>query len=209
IKEGLLHATRTPVLMSIFVIDLVAMIFGMPRAVFPALARETFDLGAAGAGILYSAVAVGAFLGAITTGWVTRITRHGVAVLASVTAWGVAIALAGLATFSFVLTVVFLAVAGAADVVSAVFRGTILLESTPDHLRGRMNALNIMVVTGGPRLGDLEAGVAAGLVGVGPSIVLGGVACLLGTAAVGWAFPVLRNYIPPRLRPGTSAPSAP
>lgn len=194
IKAGLSFATRTPVLLSIFVIDLVAMIFGMPRAVFPALAKETFHMGAEGVGILYAAPAVGALIGALTTGWVGAVRRQGLAVLLAVTAWGAAIALAGLSLFSLALTVTFLALAGAADVVSAVFRGTILLEKTPPALLGRVNALNIMVVTGGPRLGDVEAGLVAGVAGAPASVVLGGVACLLGTGAVAGLFPSLRNY---------------
>ena len=195
IKEGLSFATRTPVLLSIFVIDLVAMIFGMPRAVFPALAKNTFHMGAEGVGILYAAPAVGALIGALTTGWVGAVKRQGLAVLLAVTAWGAAIALAGLSLFSLALTVLFLALAGAADVVSAVFRGTILLEKTPPALLGRVNALNIMVVTGGPRLGDVEAGLVAGAAGAPASVVLGGVACLLGTGAVAGMFPSLRTYV--------------
>ena len=195
IKEGLSFATRTPVLLSIFVIDLVAMIFGMPRAVFPALAKNTFHMGAEGVGILYAAPAVGALIGALTTGWVGGVKRQGLAVLLAVTAWGAAIALAGLSLFSLALTVLFLAFAGAADVVSAVFRGTILLEKTPPALLGRVNALNIMVVTGGPRLGDVEAGLVAGVAGAPASVVLGGVACLLGTGAVAGMFHSLRTYL--------------
>lgn len=195
IKEGLSFSTRTPVLLSIFVIDLVAMIFGMPRAVFPALAKESFHMGAEGVGILYAAPAVGALIGALTTGWVSSVRRQGLAVLLAVTAWGGAIALAGLSLFSLALTVLFLALAGAADVVSAVFRGTILLEKTPPALLGRVNALNIMVVTGGPRLGDVEAGLVAGVAGAPASVVIGGLACLLGTGAVAALFPSLRNEV--------------
>ncbi len=196
IKEGLSFATRTPVLLSIFVIDLVAMIFGMPRAVFPALAKETFNMGAEGVGILYAAPAAGALLGALTTGWVSSVRRQGLAVIVAVVAWGAAITLAGLSLFSLALTVVFLAAAGAADVVSAVFRGTILLEKTPDALLGRVNALNIMVVTGGPRLGDVEAGLVAGVAGSPASVVIGGLACLAGAGAVALGFPSLRRYVP-------------
>jgi MFS family permease len=198
IKEGLSFATRTPVLLSIFVVDLVAMIFGMPRAVFPALARETFHMGPFGLGLLYAAPAAGALVGALTTGWVGTIRRQGLAVVLAVTAWGAAIALAGLSVFSLGLTVFFLACAGAADVVSAVFRGTILLERTPEALLGRVNSLNIMVVTGGPRLGDVEAGLVAGIAGAPASVVIGGLACLLGTGAVAGLFPSLRNYKAPK-----------
>lgn len=196
VKEGWGFVRQTPVLLSIFVIDLVAMVFGMPRAVFPALADRTFDAGPAVVGLLYSAPGAGALLGALTTGWVKNVRRQGRAVVLSVAAWGSAITLAGLAVFSLPLTLLFLALAGAADVISAIFRGTMLQESTPDSLRGRVNAANIMVVTGGPRLGDFEAGIAASLVGAPGSIVLGGALCLAGTAAVAGLFPSLRSYTP-------------
>lgn len=194
IKEGLRFAVRTPVLLSIFSIDLVAMIFGMPRAVFPELATETFKVGPEGLGILYAAISVGALIGALTTGWVKRVRRQGRAVLLAVTIWGLTITLAGLSLWSFWLTLVFLALAGAADVISAVFRGTMLQEVIPDELRGRISAVQIMVVTGGPRVGDIEAGFVAGAFGVPASVVIGGVACLVGTGVIAKAFPQLRNY---------------
>ena len=197
--EGLAYSWRTPVILSVFIVDLIAMIFGMPRAVFPALASETFALGAAGLGLLYAAPAAGALIGALTTGWVGRIRRQGIAVIVAVAVWGGAIALAGLSLFSLVLTLFFLAVAGAADVVSAVFRGTMLLEATPAKLRGRVNSLNQMVVAGGPRLGDVEAGLVAGAIGPGPSIVVGGAACLIGTGVVAVRFKELRAYVSPGL----------
>lgn len=200
IAEGLAYSWRTPVILSVFIVDLVAMIFGMPRAVFPALAAETFGLGAAGLGLLYAAPAAGALVGALTTGWVGRIKRQGIAVVVAVAVWGSAIALAGLSLFSLILTLFFLAIAGAADVVSAVFRGTMLLEATPANLRGRVNSLNQMVVTGGPRLGDVEAGLVAGAIGPGPSVVVGGVACLVGTGVVAARFKELREYISPQAR---------
>lgn len=200
IRQGLRFSFRTPLLLSIFSIDLVAMIFGMPRAVFPALAERTFHAGAGALGLLYAATSTGALVAALASGWVTRITRQGRAVLLSVTAWGVTITLAGLSLWSFWLTLFFLALAGAADVFSAVFRGTMLQEATPDALRGRVSAVNIMVVTGGPRLGDVEAGLVAGLVGAGPSVVVGGVACLAGTAVIAGLFPNLRSYLSPQRR---------
>ena len=194
IREGLSFAFRTPLLLSIFTIDLVAMIFGMPRAVFPELATETLNVGAEGLGILYAAISAGALVGALTTGWVTRVRRQGRAVLLAVAVWGTTITLAGLSLWSFPLTLFFLALAGAADVISAVFRGTMLQEVTPDALRGRLSAVNIMVVTGGPRLGDVEAGLVAGAVGAPASVIVGGVACLVGTAVIARAFPSLRHY---------------
>jgi hypothetical protein len=194
VREGLRYSFRTPVIQSIFLIDLVAMVFGMPRAVFPALAADVFKVGAGGVGLLYAAPAIGALVAALTTGWVSRIERQGVAVIVSVTLWGVAISLAGVCTFSLLLTLWWLAVAGGADVVSAIFRGTMLQAGTPDHLLGRVNAANLMVVTGGPRLGDIEAGLVAEFIGVRPSIVAGGLGCLVGTAAVAVGIPALRTF---------------
>ena len=195
IREGLRFSFRTPLLLSIFSIDLVAMIFGMPRAVFPELATETLKVGADGLGILYAAISTGALVAALTTGWVIRVKRQGRAVLIAVAVWGCTITLAGLALASFPFTLLFLALAGGADVISAVFRGTMLQEVTPDQLRGRVSAVNIMVVTGGPRLGDVEAGLVAGAIGAPASIIAGGAACLVGTGLIAKLFPSLRNYI--------------
>jgi MFS-type transporter involved in bile tolerance (Atg22 family) len=194
IKEGLRFSFKTPLILSIFLIDLVAMIFGMPRAVFPSLAERTFGIGAEGVGLLYAAPSAGALAAALSSGWVGRVRRQGLAVLVAVTGWGLAVTVAGIATvFSLWATLFLLALAGAADVVSAIFRGTMLQQATPDGLRGRVSAVNLMVVTGGPRLGDLEAGLVAGAVGAPASIVIGGLACLMGTVAVGGAFPSLRR----------------
>jgi MFS family permease len=192
--EGLRFAVKTRVILWIFVIDLIAMVFGMPRAVFPALAENTFHTGAQGAGLLYAAPSVGALVGALLSGWVKNVSRQGLAVIVAVLAWGAAITLAGLTVFSLLLTLLFLAAAGAADVVSAVFRGTMLLDATPDHLRGRVSSLNLMVVIGGPRFGDVEAGFVASAVGAPASVVFGGVACLVGAGALGLWAPALRDY---------------
>ena len=197
-RQGLAFSFGTPFILSIFVIDLVAMITGSPRSVMPALAEQTFDIGASGLGLLYAAPAAGALVAALTTGWVSRVRRQGMAVLVAVTLWGAAITGAGLAVFSLPLTLLLLAVAGGADVVSAIFRGTMLQEATPDGLRGRVSAVNLMVVTGGPRIGDIEAGLVAGVVGAPSSIVIGGAACLAGTAVVAGAFPSLRKYVAPK-----------
>ena len=198
VKEGLAYTARVPLILSIFLIDLGAMVFGMPRAVFPALAQRVFHMGPAGVGMLYSAPAAGALIAALTTGWVGRVRHQGRAVIVAVVAWGAAITLAGLSLFSLPLTLLLLALAGAADVVSAVFRGAMLQTVTPDALLGRLNAANLMVVTGGPRLGDLEAGIVASLIGAPGSIVAGGLACLVSTGAVAAAFPSLRSYSTPR-----------
>jgi len=194
VREGLRFTFRTPVILSIFVVDLVAMIFGMPRAVFPELSARVFELGAAGLGLLYAAPAAGDLLGALSSGWVERVRHQGRAVIFAVVAWGGAIALAGLSLWSLPLTLALLAAAGAADVISAVFRGTILQQATPPHLLGRASAVNLMIVTGGPRLGDVEAGLVAGATSAEASVLIGGAACLVGTAAVAFRFPSLRRY---------------
>lgn len=142
--------------------------------------------------MLYSAPAVGALLGALTTGWVSRVSRQGRAVLICVGLWGTFIMLAGVMTTAALLlpTLIFLALAGWSDVISSVFRGTILQEVTPDRLRGRVSALHIMVVTGGPRLGDVEAGFAAALVGAPLSVVVGGAVCLVATMGLSFTRPL-------------------
>ena len=195
VREGLGFALRTPLIFSILAIDLVAMIFGMPRAAFPELAEHTFNMSAAGLGLLYAAPSTGALVAALSSGWVSRVTGHGRAVIVAVSVWGMAIAAAGLTVFWLPLTLLFLAVAGAADVISAIFRGTILNQNTPDALRGRVNSVNLMVVTGGPRLGDLEAGLVAGVLGAPGSIVFGGVACLVGTGVLARRIPQLDRYV--------------
>jgi ENTS family enterobactin (siderophore) exporter len=198
--EALAYARDNPVLLSIFAVDLNAMVFGMPRALFPALAAHLFRVGPQGLGLLYAAPGAGALVGSLLSGWVSRIRRQGVAVLWAVAGWGAAITLFGLAAAIFPqarallpLALVLLAVAGAADMVSAVFRQTIFQLSTPDRLRGRVSALNSMVVTAGPRLGDVEAGGVAALTSPVFSVVSGGVLCLLGVAAIAALVPALRR----------------
>jgi MFS family permease len=196
---GLGFVRRTPAILGTFVIDLSAMIFGLPVALFPILALQTFHGGPATLGLLTSAPAVGALLGTLTTGWVGGVRSQGRAVIAAVTAWGLAICAFGLLVFSLPLALVCLALAGAADVVSAVFRTTIAQDLTPDTLRGRVSALTLLVVSGGPRLGDIEATAVAAVAGAQFSAFSGAVLCLVGTAVVAWRFPELRRY---RVEPG-------
>ncbi len=191
--EGLVHAWRNPALLGCFAIDLNAMIFGMPRALFPALATGVFHTGPQGMGLLYSAPAAGALVASVLSGWVRHARRQGIFVIVAVVGWGMAIAIFGLSGHSFGLALVMLAVAGAFDMVSAVFRHTIVQLSAPDHLRGRLSALNSMVVTAGPRLGDLEAGAVAALTTPVISVVSGGLACLVGAVLIGAFIPALRR----------------
>jgi MFS family permease len=210
VREGLRFAASRRVILATFAIDLDAMIFGMPTSVFPILALNTFHAGPAGVGLLTAAPAAGAFLGALLSGWVSAVRRTGRAVMVAVAAWGAAITAFGIVTFSLPLALAFLAVAGAADVLSAVFRGTIVQLETPDQLRGRVTALHLLVVTSGPRLGDLEAAGVASIFGAQVSVVSGGLLCLAGVAVVARAFPELAAHLS-RVRtiPADPAASAP
>jgi MFS family permease len=193
VREGFAYVRRSRLLKSTFVIDLVAMIFGLPRALFTFLAVEQFARGPEIVGLLFSAPAVGALLGAITSGWARHVKRQGDAVILAVAAWGAAIAAFGLVD-ELPIALVLLAIAGWADVISAIFRSTILQLSVPDRLRGRLSGIHILVVTGGPRLGDLEAGLVASWFTPTVSVVSGGVACILGASFVAAAYPELRRY---------------
>jgi MFS family permease len=198
LTEGLSFARSQPALLGTFVVDLNAMVFGMPRALFPALAAGTFAVGPRGLGLLYAAPAAGALLAALSSGWIGHVRRQGKAVMASVVAWGLAIAVFGLVPGDlFWLALVLLAVAGAADVVSAVFRNTIMQQVAPDQLRGRMAALHIAVVTSGPRLGDAESGLVASATSVSFSVVSGGVICIAGVALMQLLAPALARYHKP------------
>jgi MFS family permease len=192
IRVGFDFARRNRLIMSTFVIDLIAMIFGLPRVLFPFLIVEQFHGSREAIGLLFSALALGALLGALTSGWTSRVNRQGLAVIVSVAAWGAAIAAFGWSRWLW-LGLVMLALAGWADVISAIFRTTILQMAAPDRLRGRLFGIHILVVTGGPRLGDVEAGVVARLFSPTFSVVSGGIACVIGAGLVALAYPELRR----------------
>ncbi len=193
IADGLRFVRGNEALVGSFAVDLVAMTFGMPRALFPVLAVSVYHAGAEGTGLLFAAVSAGATVAALTTGWLEHARRLGRIVLWAVVAWGAAIALAGLAG-SLALAAVLLAIAGAADSVSAVCRSTINQTVTPDAMRGRMSSVFSLVVTSGPRLGDVESGAVAGLTGPRFSVTSGGLACIAGVAVVAVMFPALVHY---------------
>jgi MFS family permease len=153
------------------------MVFGMPRALFPALA-DRLGGGPVLYGLLLSSVAAGGFLASLGSGWTTRVRRQGRALLIAVAVWGVCIAAAGL-TREPVLVLTMFVFAGGADMVSAVFRSTIAANLTPDDMRGRVSGVEFAVYAGGPVLGDVESGVVGGLAGVPFAIVSGGVACVI------------------------------
>jgi MFS family permease len=193
IAEGLRFVRANHALMGSFAIDLLAMTFGMPRALFAVLSVSVYHTGAGGTGLLYASVAAGATVAALTTGWLAHARRLGLIVIWAVVAWGVAIALAGLAG-SLWIAAALLALAGAADSVSAVCRSSINQSVTPDHLRGRMSSVFSLVVTSGPRLGDFESGSVAALTSVRTSVVSGGLACVAGVGLILIAFPALLKF---------------
>jgi MFS family permease len=194
VREGFAFLRGRQVLQSKFVIDIIAMVFGMPRALFPVLILTQFDRSDTVVGLLFAAPAVGAFIGAATTGWVGRVRHQGLAVIWAVVVWGAGIAAFGLVGAHLWLAVFFLAVAGAADVISAIFRNTILQVTVPENLRGRLFGIHILVVTGGPRLGDLEAGLVAAAFSPMASVVSGGLLCIAGAGLVAWRVPAFRRY---------------
>jgi hypothetical protein len=193
IREGLRYVRGNQALLGSFAIDLVAMTFGMPRALFAVLSVSVYGTGAEGTVLMYAAVSAGATIAALTTGWLESARRLGVIVIWAVVVWGAAIAGVGLVAALWP-AVVLLAIAGAADSVSAVCRSSINQMVTPDAMRGRMSSVFSLVVTSGPRLGDVESGVVAGLAGPRFSVTSGGLACIVGVFAVVAAFPALARF---------------
>jgi len=206
IADGLGFVRRKQALLGSFAIDLMAMTFGMPRALFPVLAVSVYGAGASGTGLLFASVSAGATVAALTTRWLDHVYRLGRVVIVAVALWGAAIALAG-TTHALWIAAVLLAVAGAADSVSAVCRQIINQTVTPDAMRGRMSSVFSLVVTSGPRLGDVESGAVASLTSARFSMASGGLACVAGTALIVAAFPALASY--DRRTPGVTSGSDP
>jgi MFS family permease len=188
--EGFRHLRKEKLLSATYWIDLNAMIFGMPRAVFPALGVGLFGGGAGAVGLLYAAPGAGALVGSLFTGWCGRVRHQGRAIAACVVAWGATIALFGIVPVLWI-GLVLLAVAGAADVVSAVFRQAVQQRAVPEHMQGRLSGTFFAVVAGGPRLGDAEAGVTAAIGGPQFAVWSGGLACLVGVGVLLWRVPEL------------------
>ncbi len=208
IGDGLRFVFGNQALLGSFAIDLAAMLFGMPRALFPVLAVGVYGAGASGTGLLYASVAAGATIAAFTTGWLRHARRLGLIVIWAVLVWGAAIAVAGLAG-SIWAAAALLAIAGAADSISAVCRSTINQSVTPDHLRGRMSAAFSLVVTSGPRLGDVESGSVAALTSPRFSFTSGGLAVMASVGVIALAFPALRRFDVERAREDTRAAQTP
>ncbi|HTE86784.1 MAG TPA: MFS transporter [Dehalococcoidia bacterium] len=194
IAEGLSFLKKRPVLMSTFLVDINATFFGGPSALYPALALTIFHVGPQGLGFLYAAPGAGAFLGALVTGWAKNVRHQGMATILLICVWGAAIACFGLINHWFLLALVFLGIAGAADTWSALFRSAMLQAALPDRMRGRISAVHFMSVTGGPRLGAMESGTVAALTNVQVSIVSGGLLSVAGALLIGLAVPAYARY---------------
>jgi MFS family permease len=193
IMDGIRYLRGRPVMQGAYLIDINAMVFGMPRALFPALGLSLFHGGPDVVGYLFAAPGLGALIGALTTGWISGVDHRGRAVIISVIVWGLAITGFG---FSHILwlALLLLAVAGWADVISAVLRNTILQTVVPEQFRSRIIAIQLAVVQGGPRIGDLESGGVASLAGTQLSVVSGGAICVAGAVALALAMPAFARH---------------
>ncbi len=194
IKEGLLYLKGRRVLRASFIIDIIAMTFGLPAVLFPILASIQFGRGPEVAGFLFAAVAAGGLIASLTSGWTGRVRHQGKAVVVSVVIWGGAIAAFGLIGDQLWLGLLLLALAGGADVISAVFRGVILQSSVPDRLRGRLTSIHFLVVAGGPRLGYVEGGIVAQIFTPLISVVSGGLITIAGAVLLVAAVPAFWRY---------------
>ncbi|HEV3211776.1 MAG TPA: MFS transporter [Acidimicrobiales bacterium] len=196
IREGFSYLRGRQVLQGVYLLDLNAMILGMPSALFPAFAAQRFHAGSVVVGLLYAAPGVGGFLGAFTTGWVGGVRRRGRAVVVAVVVWGLAIAAFGISSILWV-ALVLLAIAGWADVISAILRNTILQQSIGEEFRTRLSSIQMAVVTGGPRLGNFEAGAVAALTTPAISAVSGGLGCAVGALLLAWRLPRFTAEVAP------------
>ena len=183
IGDGFKYVRTNVIAQAVYLADLNAMVFGLPRALFPAMAIAVYHGGPQTLGLLYAATSVGALIMAIFTGWVDGVRRQGRLIAIVIMAWGGSMALFGTVHVLWV-GLGCLAFAGATDVISTILRNTVLQNAITDEFRGRISSVQMAVVTGGPRLGDMESGVVASLTSVEFSIVSGGIACILGVIAL-------------------------
>jgi MFS family permease len=189
IRDGVAYATRRPDLLGTYVVDLVAMLLAMPVVLFPALAADVLERPAL-LGLLYSAGTVGSLVATATSGWTARVHRHGRAVVLSAAAWGASVVVAG-ATTNVAVVLLGLVLAGAFDMISGLFRGTIWHQTIPDSHRGRLAGIEMLSYTLGPLGGEARAGLVADATSVRTAIVSGGVLCVAGVGATGAA---LRSF---------------
>lgn len=193
LREGWRFLRRQRIILATFALDTNAMVFGMPQALFPAIAAHHFHGGARVVGLLYAAPSAGALFAALTSGWIGHVRRQGVGVAAAIVLWGCALAGFGFSTALW-LGLATLAIAGLADEISAIFRSTILFANTPDPMRGRMQGFELAQVASTPALGNVEAGVVASLTSLRFSVVSGGIVCAAGAVAILAAIPSLIRY---------------
>ncbi|HEX3128258.1 MAG TPA: MFS transporter [Thermoanaerobaculia bacterium] len=191
VLEGFRYTRTRQELIGTYVVDIVAMVFGMPLALFPALS-QSFG-GPKTLGLLYAAPACGALVASLTSRWTSRVHRHGLAVMLAATVWGLAIVAFGFSS-RFAPAVVFLALAGGADAVSGMFRMTLWNQTIPDSLRGRMAGIEMVSYTSGPLLGHVEAGLVAAAFSVRTSVISGGVLCVVGVLLCGLLLPRFVAY---------------
>jgi len=191
IVDGLRYAVGRPELLGTYVVDITAMLLATPDVLFPFLAVELHRPRALG--LLYAAAGIGAVLATLTSGWVSRVRRLGLAVAVCAASWGAVVGVAGVVG-GLLPVVAALIVAGAADMLSGLFRSTLWNRTVPDALRGRLAGIELLSYSSGPSLGGARAGLAAGRVGVRPAIALGGLACVAGVAVVAAALPRFRSY---------------
>ncbi len=179
VLEGFTFLRAAPALLATFLADIFAMVFAQPRALFPAVAGAFFGGGVRTVGLLQAAPAIGALLGVVFSGWVSRVRRQGVAIVAAITVYAAAVGLFGLSRTIW-LGVALLALSGAADMVSSAYRNTVLQSAAPDAMRGRLQGVFIVVVAGGPRLGDFVAGTTASLTTPTIALLAGATVCIVG-----------------------------
>ena len=191
VLEGIRYARSRPELIGTYVVDIVAMTFGMPMALFPAIAQGLG--GPSVLGLLYAAPAVGSFLFFATSGWARHVHRHGMGVIVAATLWGIAIIGFGVAP-GLVAALFFLAFAGAADAMSGLYRQLIWNQTIPDSLRGRLASIELLSYSIGPTLGNFEAGVVASAFSVRASVLSGGILTVIGCALCALALPAFRQY---------------
>lgn len=193
VLEGFTFLRTAPALLATFVADILAMVFAQPRALFPAVAGAFFSGGVRTVGLLQAAPALGALVGVLFSGWVSRVRRQGVAIVAAITVYAAAVGLFGLSRTIW-LGVALLAMSGAADMVSSAYRNTVLQSAAPDAMRGRLQGVFIVVVAGGPRLGDFVAGTTASLTTPTIALLAGATVCIVGLLVLlAWNKP-FRNY---------------
>ncbi len=193
IKEGVSFIFHNPLLYSTMLLDFVATFFASAVTMMPFFAKDILAVGARGLGLLYSAPSVGSAVAGLVISALDRVKHQGKIILVSVFVYGLATALFAVTRW-FWLACVFLAIAGAGDTVSSIIRNTLRQLITPDRLRGRMSSINMIFFLGGPQLGELEAGWLASLMGVAPSVAVGGVGTMMVTALIAWGVPRLRHY---------------